>query len=143
MKDKQDEKVLQLMKIVEEKKTKIASAGRPQWKTSCALKVGVNERKNIQVETSLPELISLASFVKKEEYGHMQACMALGVVNELLLDGYTVGDWITDIKTRISQVQISSEKKNLAALEKQLAGLVSEGARREIEIEELEKLLAQ
>jgi hypothetical protein len=56
--------------------------------------------------------------------------------------GHTVADWQADIQKRINKVQISKKKADLQTLEDRLDKLISPELRREMELAEIQKMLA-
>ena len=50
-------------------------------------------------------------------------------------NGFSVNDWIDDIKTRINKVQIASKKVKLEHLESRLNAIISPELRAEMELE--------
>lgn len=84
------------------------------------------------------KLICIAAFLTERSSTYsMVATKVLGVDKppEFTWDGYTVEDWIGDLKLKITKIQIVAEKKKLEALEERLNKIISPEKRAELEIE--------
>ena len=65
----------------------------------------------------------------------------LGIEKDFMISGYSVNDWITDIKAKLAIIAIKDEQKKLQILEDKLHVLLSSDKKVELEIETIEKLL--
>ena len=66
----------------------------------------------------------------------------LGIdTSALMIFGYSLDDWITDIKNNLKIQKHKAEKKKLDALEKQLTQLLSDDKQTELQINALARLL--
>jgi hypothetical protein len=142
-----DEKIEQIFTILQEKKKALLSAEKPKWKTHLSFSYqeeGRNvERINIQVCNDLQILVNIAAFlISKKEYTD-KAYQLLNVSKSFpFWHNFSYEDWMSDISTRVNQLQISSKKKEIEDLEKKLDVLVSPEKRREMELEAITKSLA-
>lgn len=143
---KTDQKTLALIKEVKSRKAEIAKLeAKPQWKTNCSFSWGEHEGKgsglvnpvNLQVESSVKNLISMASFLRDKEASYASTAAAFEVDSppSFTWNTFPVADWIEDIKTRINRLQIASKKKKLEALETRLNAVISPELRAEMELE--------
>lgn len=57
------------------------------------------------------------------------------------MQGFSIGDWVQDIKDKLEIMQMQSKKSELSKTEKQLDKLLSEDKRTELEISSLEEAL--
>lgn len=141
-----DEQVQQLIALVKTKKDEIAKAESPGWKTSCSFATDPvtrpNERTNIQTVTDIDQLIGILAFVRARAKEFDEAAEVLGVSTKFKWMGHTVADWQADIQKRINKVQISKKKADLQTLEDRLDKLISPELRREMELAEIQKMLA-
>lgn len=137
----QDQTVLLLIKKIEEKRGQIKDAEHPAWKTNCLIFVnGANV--NIRTLQNSEDLINVASRVMVYELGHAAALEALGVSNDVpKMCGYPTSDWIADIKTRLTKINVDKEKRNLTKLEERLDKIISPELRAKMEIEAIEREL--
>lgn len=139
-----DAKVLELFNKVKEKQKKVAKSERVNWETNCSFGFNyetVNDRINLQVTTDLVKLVDAYIFLKTKIDNWKEACDSLGVKVPLKWLGYEPSLWQKDIKTRIGQLQLNQEKKELATLETRLDSLITVDQRREMELAEIEKEL--
>lgn len=56
-------------------------------------------------------------------------------------NGYSLEDWMNDIRSRLEALKVSDMKKQIAAAEKRLDGLLSEDKRTEMQISEIVGML--
>jgi hypothetical protein len=131
-----DERVLALQDKVKAKKAEIEKAERPSWKTNCSFSTS-KSKINIQTVSKVEDLIDLTVILLHESTLHAAACKALGVEIKYLKDGFTVDDWMSDFKTRVSKIEILKKKKELAVMEARLSKMLSPEAQLEIELKEL------
>jgi hypothetical protein len=143
MAKKMDEKTLSLIKEVNKRKAEIASLERPNWKTNCSfsyIEDKIVYPINIHVESSVMKLVSIAGFLMERENSYKEAAEKfLGLeAPEFLWMGFSVEDWISDIKTRIDKIQIADKRKKLDTLESRLNQIVSPELRAKLELEAIE-----
>ncbi|MCK9458233.1 MAG: hypothetical protein M0R80_01100 [Proteobacteria bacterium] len=139
MAKKTDQKTLDLIKEVKRRKEEISKIEKPNWITNCSfgyIEGNVAGRTNIHVEASVKNLIGMAAFLMDKERTYATAAAAMEVDAPLFTwDGFSVSDWVADIKARINKVQIASKKKSLETLEGRLNAIISPELRAELELE--------
>ncbi len=143
---KTDKKTLELIEQVKRDRAEIAKLDKPSYKTNCSFTYIEGNRgsaTNIHVETDVKKLILMAAFLTEKENSYKGAAKLLGVekIPDFTWDGYTVAEWLQDLKTRISKVQISSKKAKLEALEARLKKIISPELQAELELADIEKEL--
>ena len=62
--------------------------------------------------------------------------------SDLIIGGFTAADWLTDVRARLAIVALRAEEAKLNALDKQLAGLLSDDAKTELALDEITAALA-
>jgi hypothetical protein len=62
-------------------------------------------------------------------------------VSEFLMDGYTIQEWISDIKSKLEVLAQKNEESNLRMLESKLSMLLSEDKKTELELDAIANLL--
>ena len=134
---KTDEKTLALIGEVKKRKEEIAKLEKPQWKTNCTFSFsGFREPVNIHVEADIRKLIDIAGFLIAREQAYIEAAKQLQVESPPFeWTGFSVKDWLEDIKTRIDKLQIQSKKKKLETLENRLNKIVSPELRAQMELD--------
>jgi len=136
-----DKKTLELIAQVKAKKAAIAKAEKPAYKTNLSfsyIEGNKSSATNLNIETDVRKLICIAAFLTERSATYsMVATKVLGVDKppEFTWDGYTVDDWIGDLKLKITKIQIVAEKKKLEALEERLNKIISPEKRAELELE--------
>lgn len=139
-----DKMVLDLFNTVKAKQKEIAVLQKPQWITSCTIGYNpdvVTDRVNIQTVTDLNKLVDLYAFLAVKKDSFEEAARDLGLTNKFKWMGYSFGEWICDIKTRIKQIGVTTKKNELVVLEKRLDALITVDQRRVMELEAITKEL--
>lgn len=140
-----DKKTLDLIALINKKKSEIDKAEKPNWKTNCSFsyKEGTpTDLVNIHVESNVMKLVSMASYLIDMEDKYKKAATFLEVeAPAFKWNGYPVSDWLEDIKARINKVQITNKKSSLNVLEQRLNQIVSPELRAQIELEEIARQL--
>ena len=140
-----DIQVTALLDIVNKKKAEITALEvKPNWVTNCAFKYIEFKSEVVNIQTTTQkELINILVFLLRYEHFHKEACNRLGITDECVWLGYSVNQWETDLKTRLSRLSISTKKAELATLEKRLNNLMSADLKTQLELNEITKLLNQ
>lgn len=133
-----DAKILELKKrIVSERELIKEIKKRFQPITNCSLSFE-GHTYNIHAcskKTLIDLLISLNTLrLSIEDLGDY-------IPEDFTLSGYSVEDWVVDIKSKIQDLNIKERENNLKKMENKLTNLLSEAKKTELEIEEIEKLL--
>ena|ERR1700722_13168199 len=141
-----DKKTLDLIQEVRRRKQEIQKAERPNWKTNCSFSwvEGSAGITNIHVESSVRNLLLIASFLKDKETGYNNIASALGIESVPLFTwcGYSAGDWLDDIRSRVNKIQIAAKKDSLEKLELRLNAIISPELRAELELASIAEELA-
>jgi hypothetical protein len=141
---KNDDKIKALMAKVEEQKAALGTKPRAKWNTNAVFKYPSGDYINLNTVNAdnFGSLVDAMSFLLTTEGLRQTAAKRLGVEPEPFTHGgYTITEWEEDFKLRIAIVQYDGRKKKLAATQKKLKSLISEGTRVEMELDEIEALL--
>lgn len=133
-----DQKTLDLIKEVARQKAEIAKAEKPKWQTNCnfSYKEGSPDVVVLHVERSIKSLVDIAAFLVKREEAYLEVAASLGVeAPAFTWNGFSVADWMEDVKMRINKIQIASKKAKFEALEERLNKIISPELRAEMELE--------
>jgi len=145
MSEKTDTKVIELFNLVREKQRLTKTEERPTFQTHCSFAYDTSSskelRKNIHTIQSVEELLEIYAFLKNKQANITSAAKELDLSVKITHLEYSIPAWLSDIKTRIKQLEIQNEKKKLQKLEAQLDGLISVEQRREMELEAIQKEL--
>lgn len=137
-----DDKIKALLKKVAEKKEALGSKPKAQWNTNAVFKFNSHEFINLNTVKDSTDLVRALSCLLQHQRCDATAAERLGVsIPTFEWDGYTVEQWEQDFKTRLSIIDYDGKKKELDALQKKLDSLVSEEARTEMELDNIEALL--
>ncbi|WP_010497771.1 hypothetical protein [Paenibacillus elgii] len=135
MANNNDQKILELKKQIEEKKKKIGKSQKFTPTTNCSIELdGV--RHNIQI-LQKDQIVQL--MVKLNSY--TMSARDLGVLDDYSISGYSVMDWISDLKSKLDFMNRKEEEQKLKAMEAKLDQLLSEDKKVELEINAIESLL--
>jgi hypothetical protein len=139
---KNDELIKQLMAKVAEQKTALGTKPKVSWKTNGVYKFDGRDYFNINTVSNPEQLVMALAHMLNNHKSCQEAAERLGVdIQESVYSGYKISEWEEDFKLRISILKWEEKKKNLEETEKKLAGLVSEEARTEMELEKISKSL--
>lgn len=135
MAQKNDDRIMQLKEQIEKKREELAASNTSRFIpiTNCLLVID-KTTYNLHVDSSELLLIKLNSM--------RLSAKDLGIdTNKLMISGYSLDNWITDVKNNLSIQNYRTEKKKLDILEKQLTALLSDDKQTELQIDSLEELL--
>lgn len=130
-----DSKIMDLKLLIEKKKKELKNSKQFSPITNCSIELD-GTRYNINV-LSKEQLIALA--VKLQSY--MTAAKELELLDEYVIGGYKVEEWISDIKAKLDVLTQKDEEKTLKFMENKLDKLLSEDKKTELELSEIENIL--
>lgn len=138
-----DVKVQKLFERLSIKKKEVAALEKPAiYKTNLSFPFDVNKSERLNIQTATIEQVAHAfAFLIGHVTSFDQALKKLGAEVEFVWGGSTFDDWEHDMTQRVSRLNITQKKKELADLEKKLNNVVSPEQRRVMEVEELTKAL--
>lgn len=140
---KHDDKIKLLLAKVEEQQNNLGVKPKASWNTNGIFKYkdGTNFFNLNTVRDAQPLVEALACLLEKESL-HQQAAERLGVaIKPFLWDGNSICDWEKDFKKRLDIIGWEARKAQLDDTKKKLKSLVSEEAKTEMELEDIEKSL--
>jgi hypothetical protein len=145
-KETNDSAIKQLMAKVEEQKTALGTRRRYVLNTNGIFKYdsknGDETYFNINTISDPITFVNALSYLISQERNFNEACDRLGVKNATWKwYDFTMEEWEADFKARIEQIQYDEKKKKLDATKQKLDTLVSEEARTEMELENIQKTL--
>lgn len=134
MVQKNDERIIELKTQIEKKKQEMAkNKSRFVPETNCLLVLD-KVTYNLHVE-NLPLLLIKMNMIA------MSAKDLDMDITEVIISGYSLDQWITDIKNNMEVQTWKKEKRKLDVLEKQLITLLSDDKKTELEIDNIAALL--
>lgn len=134
MAQKNDERIMQLKATIEQKRKELSGTStRFNPITNCLLVLD-KVTYNLHVESNELLLIRLNSMYLSAKDLEIDT-------STLMISGYCLDDWITDVKNNLKIQKYKAEKKKLDTLEKQLTQLLSDDKQTELQIDALAKLL--
>lgn len=145
-KQNSDQLIVDTIKLVSEKKAAIAAAERPVFRTNMSFSFVEGQMQNalnLHVQTDVRVFIGIAAFLIRcrASYDEASALLRLDDPPQFSWFGFSIDDWISDIKTRINKIQIVNERKKLEQLEERLNRIVSPELRARLELESITKEL--
>ena len=137
MATKNDERILMLKEQIEEKKKELGKQPRFSPITTCVFdREGC--RVNIHTLTSVQDINAMLVFFNT----YVMSANDLDIdCNEVELCGFSVLDWMEDLKSKKAVVEYAAKKEQLSALEKKLDKLLSDDKKTELEIDAIADLI--
>lgn len=135
MAQKNDDRIMQLKEQIEKKRKELAASNTSRFVpiTNCLLVID-KTTYNLHVDSSELLLIKLNSM--------RLSANDLGIdTSKIIISGYSLDDWISDVKNNLSIQNYRAEKRKLDSLEKQLTALLSDDKQTELQIDQLAALL--
>lgn len=131
--NKNDERVLQLKKVIEDKKGELKSVQRFTPHTNCVLDLeGQKYNLNVlQLNDLRLLLVKLNTFLLS----------AKDLNIKLEISGYNIEEWMTDIKNKIEIFEYKKKESELKMLETKLDKMLSDEKKTELELDEIAALL--
>ena len=141
---KNDDKIKKLMAAVEDKKKAMGPRPKVSFDTTALFKLPNGSSFNLNVVSDSKTLVELLAYLLEAQARIEEASEMLGLdtPDEFKHCGFKVSKWAGDFKQRLGAIKWDEEKKRLVALEQKLAKLISEDARTEIELADIEKMLS-
>ena len=131
-----DEKIIKLKQQIEDKRTKLGNLKRFTPITNCILELdGITT--NIQI---LPKEKLALLLVKLNLYKMSIENLNMSL-DEIIINGYNIGDWMSDILAKIDIISYKEEEQKLKTMESKLVELLSKEKKTELAIDEIEKML--
>ena len=131
---KNDERIMELKRVIEDKRKELASKPTRFTPITNCLLVLDSVSYNLHVDTNELLLVKLNAM--------KMSAMDLGIdTSTLIISGSSLDDWITDVKNNLEFKKYKEEKRKLNVLEKQLTDLLSSDKQTELKIDEIEKMI--
>ena len=130
-----DNKILELKKQIEEKRTKVDKSKKFSPITNCSIELdGVRHNINVLTKEQIIQIM-----IKLNTY--ILSAKDLGLLDDYVITGYNVADWMTDLKAKLEFINRKDEENKLKAMEAKLDKLLSNDKKVELEIDEIESML--
>ncbi len=128
-----DAVILELSKKIKEKKEKIEKGEKFSPVTNCSLEFsGVRYNLNVLTKEQIVGLLVQLNVFKN-------SAKELGLLNEYVISGYQVENWIEDLNSRYNYLNRKAEQDKLKVLESQLDALLSNEAKIDRQLQEIMK----
>jgi len=149
-KESPDDKITQLLDLVERQKATIAEAERPVFRTNRTFSFvdgDLSKSVNIAVVSDVAALLKMAAHVLTQWTMYREAAKTILGVEEVppkfLWNGFSDEDWLHDIKLRVSQIRLKTQREKLQLMEERLDKIISPERRRELELAAIERELSK
>lgn len=138
-----DQRVQALFDALQAKKAEVANAERPQYITGGSFRYSESNGASIDIisERNEKKLVEILTFLLERSEKYAEAAEQLNVTVDFTWLGFTVKEWFTDLKTRVSTLQIAKRRAELKELEEKINKVISPEMRREMELKALEASL--
>jgi hypothetical protein len=134
-----DSEIFQIKEKIFQKKKELESISKPQWKTNCNIEI-FGKKQNLHVST-MGDCHTILSFLLTMQEKSEEASSILGYDDTPFYMGYPLADWIHDVTMRGKILNKKRMEEKFVILNSKLDALLSDDAKREIEIKEIKKLL--
>lgn len=139
MAKKTDQKTLDLINDVKQRKLEISKLEKPNWKTNCSftyIEGKMNDAINLHTVSKVQTLVEFAGYLLQKQEAYQKAANLLAVdAPEFQWSGFAVNDWLEDFKTKINIIQLASKKKKLEELETRLNLIISPELKAQMELD--------
>jgi len=130
-----DEKILQLKAQIKEKKSKLKGKKRFTPVTNCSLELrGIRYNLNVSNKEQLTTLLLELNLFK-------MSAIDLDLEDEYVVSGFSIDEWIKDIKAKLEIIKYEEEDRKLKLLENKLHVLLSSEKQVSLAIEEIESMI--
>jgi len=134
MSNNNDAKILKLKEQINDKRLKLDKIKRFSPITNCSIELeGIRQNLNVLGKDQLTLLL-----IKLNIYRLSVLDLK---ITDYMISGYSVEDWITDVKGKLEVLTKTEEERKLKLMEERLTQLLSEEKKTELELDEIEKLL--
>ena len=130
-----DQRIINLRNQIAIKKEGMGSDPKFIPITNCSLEID-GERFNLHTLQKDPLTLLL---IKLNLY--RMSAVELKVIQSFQLGGYSIDDWMIDIKLKLAVLANKDEKTNLYRMEVKLKDMLSDNKKVELEIDEIENFL--
>lgn len=134
---KNDDRILTLKKQIEDKKKELGKQPRFSPVTTCMFTYNGN-RVNIHTLTTVNDINAMLVYFNI----YAMSAENLGIdLEDVRFDGFSVSDWMEDLRAKKAVVEYTAKKSQLGAMEKKLDKLLSDDKKTELEIDAIADLL--
>ena len=136
MATKNDERIIELKKIIEKKREELNNMhSRFAPKTNCILQLdGETYNLNVSTQNLAYLLVKINALIKSAESLNLSA-------EYITISGFSLAEWFDDIKSKKDSIDYRDKKRELATIENKLNSLLSSDKQTELQIDNLELLL--
>lgn len=140
-----DQTVLKLIEEINKRKSEIEKIKKPSYNTNCSFPFDEsrpNDNVALKVVKDINKLVEIVGFLKLKEDSFNKGCELLGVEKGVFKwGGFTVNEWVEDIKLLIDKLNISIKQKKLDTLEARLDKIISPELKAQMELDAIIKEL--
>ena len=129
---KNDEKILELKTQIALRKEQLKKQNKRFTPiTNCIIELE-SIKYNLQVlsKSQLMELLIRLNL-------YLMSAKDLNITDVMTVSGYSISDWMTDIRAKLESVKYKDDENKLKAMEDKLQNLLSDEKKTEIEIDEI------
>jgi len=138
-----DERIELMFNKVAAQKSELAIAETPRFITGGKFRYSEGYSGELDITTikDKRKLVEIAAFLKERSKNYIDAAEELGADVTFTWFGFTVEDWMKDLKTRMSTLNITDLRKKLSENEAALLKIVSPDKLREMEADRIAESL--
>lgn len=132
-----DKVILKLKEEIEEQKAALESVSKSKYRTNLVLPITGN-RINLNTLDKSQILVYIAQLANIRT-----GLVSLGISDEPDLGGFTIEDWVHDLRIKYGAVNRRNEEKRLSDLEDKLNALLSEDVKKDKELADVLKSMGK
>lgn len=138
-----DKQIKELFELVEQKRKDIFKVEKMAWLTNCSFSFEDKNMNNVNIQacSDLSLLTKILGYLKREKHYFDEASKQLNYNGTFKWNNFTYNEWENDIMSRFKKIIVVKEKEKLKDLEDRLNNLISPEYRRELELEQITKIL--
>jgi hypothetical protein len=141
-----DQIIEQMMAKLEAKRAEVDLATKPSYLTGGSFRYSegsISGATDITTARDERKLVEIAAFLAERSNAYATAAEELGCEVKFTWLGFTKEEWMTDLKTRVSVLQIAKRKAELQTLEALVNKQVSPDLRAKWEMAEIARTMAK
>lgn len=138
------EAIKKMMAVLQAKKDEVSQAERPVYITGGQFRYTEKISESIDLLTVKDprKLVEIYTFLKERGNKYQEAAIELGVDVKFTWLGFTVEEWLKDLKTKVNVIQIHKRREELLELETRINAIIPQDVRNQLEFEDLQKSLS-
>lgn len=139
---KHDDRIKALLNKIDSEKKALGSKPKLSWNTNCMFRYDDSRYFNLNTVRDVTVLVAALAFLLEKSARYQEAAEELEVeVPSFEWSGFSLKEWKEDFQLKAQAIRYNAKQKELQNLQQRLKTLVSEEAKTEMALDEIEELL--